>query len=264
MDESAGNVLTNAQLAFEGGDDADSLEMTVTAENNSVGVLMNLGDVFAEDDADTEDTNEMTDITGGSLTGTEVDVVVVRGKIAFATKGDDAVEFPLTNLDITATVDVGPIGSATLPRSGGERRIPRFASDESAAVTVIDVESSTTTLVAPYALATMGFDTGIAVSNMNTKDEQAGAITFMLFQNGDEPIEYTTSAGSPGRGLTSGMLEAGTTYAVLLTEILDAAGVTGGFSGYLEIITDFTGADGIAYISDWAAFSATATLEEKE
>ena len=43
----------------------------------------------------------------------------------------------------------------------------------------------------------------------------------MLYQNGDEPIEYTTAAGSPGRGLTSGMLEAGATYAVLLTEILD-------------------------------------------
>ena len=55
MDESAGNVLTNAQLAFEGGDDGDSLIMTVTAENNSVGVLMDLGDVYAEDD-DTETT----------------------------------------------------------------------------------------------------------------------------------------------------------------------------------------------------------------
>ena len=209
----------------------------------------------------------MTDIMGGSLTGTEVDVVVVRGKIAFATKGDDAVDFPLENLDITATVDVGPIGSATLPRSGGERRIPRFASDESAAVTVIDVESSTTTLVLPYALATQGFDTGIAISNMNTGDEQAGGIMFMLYQNGDEPIELSTTEMEVGRGLTTnGMLEAGATYAVLLTEILAAAGVGAvdgdyGFSGYVELITDFTHADGIAYISDWAAFSATATLD---
>ena len=78
------------------------------------------------------------------------------------------------------------------------------------------------------------------------------------------PIEYTTLAGSPGVGLTSGELEAGTTYRVLLTEILDAAEVEGGFSGYVEITTDFTGADGIAYISDWAAFSATATLDAKE
>ena len=110
----------------------------------------------------------------------------------------------------------------------------------------------------------MGFDTGIAISNMNTGDDQEGSITFMLYQNGDEPIEYTTNADSPGRGLTSGVLEAGTTYAVLLTEILAAAGVEGGFSGYAMIITDFTGADGIAYISDWAAFSATATLEVME
>ena len=204
---------------------------------------------------------------GGSLTGTEVDVVVIRGKIAFATGGDDAVDFPLTNLDITATVDVGPIGSAMLPRAGGERRIPRFASDESDPVTVIDVESSTTSLVAPYALSDGRFDTGFAISNMNTKDGQSGTITFMLYHDGEDVIEYETVSGSPGTGLTSGVLDAGATYVVLLSEILDSAvdyiAPENGFRGYAKIVTDFTGADGVAYISDWAAFTATAVLEEE-
>ena len=268
VNEAEDNVLSNDQLAFEGGDDTDSLVMTVTAENNSVGVLMGLGDHFLNedgelvDDPDTDGLDESM-IMGGSLTAA-VDIVVIRGKITFdKPPKTTAVSFPLVGLDITASVDVGPIGSAKLPRSGGERRTPRFGSDATTPITVIDVESSQTTLVAPYALATLGFDTGFAISNMNTgKGEiQSGAIMFMLYQNGDDPIEYTTVAGSPGRGLTNGMLEAGATYAVLLTEILTAAGVADGFSGYVKIITDFTGADGIAYISDWAAFSATATLE---
>ena len=138
--------------------------------------------------------------------------------------------------------------------------IPRFSSDPTSPVSVIGVTSDQTTLSLPYALATMGFDTGIAISNMNTGTDQEGAITFMLYQNGDEAVKYTTDANSPGSGLTNGVLAAGTTYAVLLTDILDAAGVEGGFLGYAMITTDFTDAAGIAYISDWAAFSATATL----
>ena len=190
---------------------------------------------------------------------TQKDTVVIRGKIVF---DDDDAELPLESLDIQVSVDVGPSGDED-PGDSGYSGVPRFESDPTTPVTVIDVDSLQTTLVAPYALADQGFDTGLAISNMNTGDEQAGRITFMLFQNGDEPIEYITDANSPGVGLTFGMLEAGTTYRVLLTEILDEVGVTGGFSGYMEITTDFTGADGIAYISDWAAFSATATLEEK-
>ena len=268
-DETEDNNLENDQLAFEGGDDSDSLAMTVTAENSSVGVLMGLGNRFLNEDGelvndpDTDGLDERM-IMGGSLTAA-VDVVVIRGSIAYdkVATSKTKVSFPLDDLDMTATVTVGPVGSAKLPRSGGERRTPRFASDPSAPVTVIDVTSDQTTLSLPYALATQGFDTGIAISNMNVDDDQEGAITFMLYQNGDEPIEYTTDANSPGRGLHAddGSLHAGATYAVLLTEILAAAEVEGGFSGYVMITTDFTGADGLAYISDWAAFSATATLE---
>ena len=173
------------------------------------------------------------------------DTVVIRGSIEF---DDDDAELPLESLDITVSVDVGPIGKED-PGTTGYSGIPRFNSDETTPVTVIDVDSLQTTLVAPYALSNGVFDTGFAISNMNTVDEQSGTIMFMLYQTGEDMVPYETEA-----------LDAGGTVAVLLSDILTEAGVDM-FQGYVKIVTNFTGADGIAYISDWAAFSATATLE---
>jgi hypothetical protein len=255
-DESAGNVLSNSQLALSGGDMTDTLTQRLTAMSTEAQVLMDLGNVFAEDDEDTTDVNEMTEVMGGSLSDTEIDVVVIRGKISVDTnpRSPNRVSLPLGDLDISATVDVGPTGPATYSQfHRGARPIPRFASDVTAAVTVIDVESDKTELVAPYALANGVFDTGFAISNMTTKPGQSGAITFTLYQTGEEPVTYTTSD----------MLDAGGTMAILLSEILLESEGVETFQGYVEITTDFTGADGIAYISDWAAFSATATLKVK-
>ena len=83
---------------------------------------------------------------GGSLEPAKVDVIVIRGKIALTTTGDNAVELPLT-LDIMANATVAPIGAAIPPKTGNpERGIPRFASDPSHTVTVIDSSSDQTTL----------------------------------------------------------------------------------------------------------------------
>ena len=206
---------------------------------------------------------------GGMLDSAKIDRITIRGFITF--DEDKGATLPLSSFDVTVTADVGPKG-VLAPRlaPGKNPDIPRFASDPTSPVSVIDVTSDKATLVLPYALATMGFDTGIAISNMNTGDDQAGAISFMLYQNGDDPITLSTADMEVGRGLTNGVLEAGATYAVLLSQILDAAGVEAvkigdyddyGFSGYATITTDFTGADGIAYITDWKSFAATATLE---
>ena len=147
-------------------------------------------------------------------------------------------------------MDVGPIGAAFGRRGAIITEVPiRFASDPVGPVSVIDVESSTTTLSLPYALSNGRFDTGIAISNMNTGDDQSGTITFQLYQTGEDMVEYETAA-----------LDAGGTMAILLSEILLASGVDT-FQGYIMIVTDFTYADGLAYISDWAAFSATAALD---
>ena len=216
---------------------------SVTAEENEAVIQMSL----SGDDA----------ALGGVLSG-GVDKITLRGSIVFDVniRGfvNPVAELPLEDLDIAVTVDVGPVGNA-FGRRGAIITDPpiRFASDKSGPVTVIDVESSQTSLTLPYALSDGVFDTGIAIANMNTADDQSGTITFALYQTGEDMVEYTT----PDE------LDAGGTIAVLLSDILNEVGVET-FQGYIMITTDFTGADGLAYISDWAAFSATATLDVVE
>ena len=140
-----------------------------------------------------------------------IDKVVIRGSFAIG-----KAETPLGDLDIQVSVDVGPEGDAY--EDDGEidpdSDIPRFASDPTAPVSVIGVESDQTTLSLPYALSNGVFDTGIAISNMNTGDEQSGTITFQLYQTGEEMVEYETTDE----------LAAGGTMAILLSEILTRAG----------------------------------------
>ena len=100
-----------------------------------------------------------------------VDVIIVLGSIDGA-KGD---LLPLS-LDIQVTADVGPIGVAK-PKGDQSTSIPRFATDKTTAVTVIDSTSAQSTMkVAFIPIRWDTYDTGIAVSNM-TKD-QAGAVHF--------------------------------------------------------------------------------------
>ena len=184
------------------------------------------------------------------LSDTEIDVIVIRGKITLTKTGDDAVELPLT-LDIMADATVAPIGSAVPPKTGTpERGIPRFASDTSQSVTVIDSSSAQTVMEVAYVLSLGEFDTGIAVSNM-TKD-QAGAVHFKLYMNGQE-LSYSTPS----------MIGPQTTTTMLLSRMLALAGHTGSFTGYMVITADFTAADATVYVSDFTKFSAASTVRIK-
>ena len=237
----------------EAGNDEVTIDTPVDAEENEAKIVLFLVDDEGEPHADAA--------LAGMLDPARRDTVTVRGFITFdETKG---AELPLGDLDIQVTVDVGPIGVAK-PEGSATSAIPRFASDVSAPVTVIDAKSSQTTIRVPYALFDGTFDTGFGVSNMNVDDGQSGAISFMLYQNGHEPIVYTTAPGSPGMGLKSGQLDAGTTYSVLLSDILDAVEMPVPFAGYVKIIADFTGADGIAYISDWGGVTTTVPIKAEE
>ena len=194
---------------------------------------------------------------GGSLDPAKVDVIVIRGKIAFATKGDNAVEFPLT-LDIMANATVSPIGAAIPPKTGDpERGIPRFASDPSHTVTVIDSTSDQTMLRVAYVLSEGLYDTGIAVSNMTSgKRPRLAQSTSTFYMNGqrsprDRGLPYSTSMVGPQ-----------STMSILLSEVLTAAGHTGSFSGYMIITTDFNEADAGVFISDFEGFTAAATVRD--
>ena len=179
------------------------------------------------------------------LSPTGRDVVIVLGRINLGAT-DAAVDalLPL-NLDIQVTVDVGPIG--TVKSTGTPTPpIPRFASDKTTAVTVIESTSAQTTMEVAYVLSDGTFDTGIAVSNM-TKD-QAGAVHFKFYMNGEE-VSYSTDMMMPR-----------STMSILLSEVLTAAGHTGSFSGQMIITADFTEADAGVFISDFSGFTSGATV----
>jgi hypothetical protein len=225
------------EMTFDRSNDEVSIDTPVTDDENEATVSMALI------------VNEEEDELGGMLTSSKRDVVTVRGEITF---DEDEVTLPLVgDIEITLTVDVGPTGVAN-PRGSAYMGVPRFESDKSAPVTVVAVTSDKTTLLIPFAIydgLMGGYDTGIAVSNRNTKDEQEGTIMFAFWMDGDM-IEFET-----------GTLQAGGAFVSLLSEMLDAAGHTGNFSGYVVITTNFTNADGAAYILDGTTgFSAGATM----
>ena len=162
--------------------------------------------------------------------------------------GTDEDELLPLNLDIQVTVDVGPIGVAS-PKGDQTTSIPRFASDKTTAVTVIESSSAQTTMLAPYVIDEGLFDTGIAVSN--TSDDQAGVVHFELYMDG-AMVKYSTPS----------MLMPQTTMRMLLSELLTSAGHTGNFAGYMRITTDFTGGAGSVFISNFGGFTSVVVLQE--
>ena len=225
----------NAQLSIN---EVGTLLAVITAQDNEASVLteqLRLPDIMNDGDV----INEMH--TGGMLTK-GVDVIIVLGSI----KGADDDDLLPLNLDIQVTADVGPIGVAK-PKGGQTDSIPRFATDKTTAVTVIDSTSSQTSMKVAYVLSEAPYDTGIAVSNM-TKDE-AGAVHFAFFSNGQE-LKYSTPD----------MVGPRSTMRILLSQLLTAAEHTGSFSGYMTITADFTKAEAGVFISDFAGFTSAVAV----
>src|SRR5437867_12658255 len=131
-------------------------------------------------------------------------------------------------------------------------------------------------MLIPYALVLLPYDTGIAIAN-TTKDPFGtssggatpgnGTITVDLFPTtstggAGTPFSLTTSTTvKPGGGLSSdGTLAAGATWTVLLSQLLTAAGQTGGFTGYIFIRANFLDAHGTATISDFKTYSLASNV----
>ena len=87
-------------------------------------------------------------------------------------------------------------------------------------VVAFTIAPASCTLLFPYAAVLMGsWDTGIAIANPSagTDTPLSGSLTFTLFPNDGDMVEYSTDGMSPGVGLDpDGSLPAGNTYAVLL------------------------------------------------
>ena len=125
-----------------------------------------------------------------------VDVVVVLGSI----KGADDEDLLPIDLDIQVSVDLGPIGD------DDDDEIPRFASDRTTAMTVIDSSSAQTKFLVPYAVTdgTMGgYDTGFSIANTTSgPTAQSGSVTFSF--PGDATLEdFESGMVGPGQNLTT-------------------------------------------------------------
>ena len=109
----------------------------------------------------------------------------------------------------------------------------------------------------PYVTNAMGYNTGLAITNAtaSTNNPVDGTILFTLFPNHAQPFEYLTGAGSPrgngGLG-NAGVLPAGNTYTVMLSELLDAAAWTDVFYGHLVVETNFALCSGLGWITDFS------------
>ena len=109
----------------------------------------------------------------------------------------------------------------------------------------------------PYVTNAMGYNTGLAITNAtaSTNNPVDGTILFTLFPNHAQPFEYLTGAGSPrGNGGLgrAGVLPAGNTYTVMLSELLDAAAWTDVFYGHLVVQTNFALCSGLGWITDFS------------
>jgi hypothetical protein len=177
--------------------------------------------------------------------------------------------------DITVTVTLAPTGngldadtvhnnSATPTTTGG---YPRFLA-ENTTLTVGTITSASTTLLIPYAVVdnSILYDTGISLAN-TSKDpfttgsatQTAGTVKVTVFPRTDTgagtSFSFTTSSTKkPGQGLsTDGTLAAGSTWTVLLSQIMTQEAVTGPLTGYIFLETNFLNAHGITFVTDFGA-----------
>jgi hypothetical protein len=180
---------------------------------------------------------------------------------------------PIIGGPVTVTANQGPINAAA-----GAAYVPRYAGNAGCEVgtgTVLTILSANTTLLVPYFVFGGGYNTGLEIAN-TTADPgavamgfasgalpQAGTIRFYFYPQaaGVAPFNYTTTAGSPGAGLSSdGTLASGKIYTVMVDQLLTAAGKTGDFSGYIFAVCNFTSGHGQYFISDFEFFTNGALM----
>jgi hypothetical protein len=177
-----------------------------------------------------------------------------------------------TNITLTMTID--PLADAFdtngFPTITGG--YPKFV-ESTKTLIIATVSTASTTLLIPYSvrISSLNFETGIAIAN-TTADPfttggaiaQAGTVTIDIFPStatgaGTRSTYVSNTANRAGSGMTSdGTVPAGATWAVNLTDILSKASpaITGDFSGYLFIQTNFLNAHGVAYIYDGRGFTS--------
>jgi len=140
------------------------------------------------------------------------------------------------------------IGGASQPT----RQI--IGATDGSAVPYFFLNPTRTVLLYPYVSNLFGWNTGIEVGNTGNdggvfgNTGQNGQLDIYFFPSGAAPFVYTAKH-SDGRGLDStGDLDAGGDFAVVLTDLLAAAGHPGPFDGYIIIVAHFNFAHGTAMV----------------
>jgi hypothetical protein len=200
--------------------------------------------------------------TGLGFNPTQSETIRIRGCIY--TSG---LTPPLTAGTISSSITLSPNGTALnagvqiTPVAGN---FPRYQVS-TVSVNVVDIIAAETNMLLTFAVRnTAGFDTGIAIANTSTDpidevEPNNGVIRLFFFPQGTgSSFSYTTTAGSPGQGLSSsGVLNSGKTWSVGLSELLPAiSGAPTAFTGYIYVIANFTNAHGAAYVTDYKGFTS--------
>jgi len=247
-----------------------TLTLSVTGSSSANGSFVGVGGTTS---VTSSGSTADIEITSDKLTGTETLEVDVT---AISLASTAAVSTPGS---ITVTASMAPFCTGATDASGlptEANGFPCFTEAEVGPATVVNILPVSTTMLMPYALTLPPFDTGLAIAN-TTADPfgasgggaiaTAGTLVFNFFPTtstggAGTPFSLTTSSTvKPGVGLSSdGTLAAGATYAVLLSQLLTAAGVTGNFQGYIFITANFLDAHGTATISDFRTYSLTANV----
>jgi hypothetical protein len=179
----------------------------------------------------------------------------------------------LSGGNITVQATMIPIGAAlqdVTPALPDFSTSPRFSELQTNAIPVVTIVAANTTLLIPFAVRDGAFDTGLSLANTSADPfgatggatAQSGAIRLDFFPRaasgaGTAFSATTSSSLKPGIGLSAdGTLAAGSTWTVLLSELLTAAGQTGAFTGYIWIRADFLGAHGAPFVSDFRNFTS--------
>jgi hypothetical protein len=190
---------------------------------------------------------------------------------------------PLSPGSITATVTLGPVGTAfsssnqvlNNPTTTGQ--IPRYTGPSFGPLTVINIIPLTTHMIMPFVSVGNGFDTGFSIANTSADPygpkgggatPLAGPVTVAFFPanaaafcvstaSGAAPVNGITSCSTftGGAGLTSGAINAGASWTFLLSQVV--SGTTGAptvFSGYAFAIANFPFGHPTVFVAD-AAFS---------
>ena len=186
------------------------------------------------------------EIPANELDPRALDVIIVRGKLDI---DDDMVDYPI-DLSIQVTVNLGPIG-ALKTKSGDDPKIPRFASNKTAEMTVFESTSASTTFLVPYAVITTGmggYDTGVSIANTTSGDNaQTGSVTFSF--PGDPTLdEFESEMVGPRENVT-----------LLLSEIL-GPGAT--YTGQMMVTANFTDAEGVAFVTNFQDFHLSIAADQ--